>query len=98
MNVADIFENYCAVILLLFSNGMVQIMLAFMYLFKKKLEDWTRLTTPSSLAHGFNHPTSDDIPNLLANMKTEVPKKMARAEENIEVLPNTNSVLEKQSE
>lgn len=59
VNVADIFENYCAVILLLFSNGMVQKMLAFMYLLKKKPKK-TGLDWPHSpLAHGLYHLTSD---------------------------------------
>lgn len=37
MNVADIFEHYCAVSLLLFSNEMVhKINAIFVYLFRKK--------------------------------------------------------------
>lgn len=83
--------------LLLFSNGMVQITLAFMYLFKKKTKKgWTRLTTPSPLAHGFYHLTFHDIPNLCWYTCNQRFEKMARDEKNMNVLLNTNSVLEKQ--
>lgn len=84
--------------LLLFSNGMVQIMLAFMYLFKKKPKK-TGLDWPHHHPWPLAFITWHLMILLISAGKHESrgSKKMARDEKNMEVLLNTNSVLEKQS-